>query len=154
MSGDQAALRLLVERYFSAVDRRDWATLRTCFADDARMLFGWDVATGVAAEEVVGGDRIVVAIRRVEHFATSVHALAHTWIEVDGDVAVLDTAATAVLEDRRDRSEPVLRVRGLRYRDEAIRVAGGWVLGTRRHSALWELARPPSPLTPLPPIEP
>ena len=143
-------VRQVVESYFGAVDRREWTELHRCFAEDAEMYFGWDPEKGVASEMVVGADAIVSAIRQVEVFPTSIHALAHTRIDVVGELARVDTTATAVLEDLRTPDEPILRVRGLRYRDEMARSPSGWCIASRRHTPLWELDAPSVPLMPIP----
>lgn len=92
---DEAAVRRLLEGYFHALDVRDMASLRGCFAHDA-------VATyyrGDPEEMVVNGrEAIVVALEGAKaDFTATTHSLANSRVRIDGDCAEASTHAVAYI---------------------------------------------------------
>lgn len=145
---DRWAISDVVNRYFLAVDTRDWPRLRSCFTDDVEAVYeGVRVAGGLdrlmaflTGKSEIGYPLEIVDLRQSMHFMGN-----HT-ATVDGDAAVAETYALAHLVD----APPAglrMRTRGLRYRDELVRVGGGeWRIRRREHILEW--MRLDHPITP------
>ncbi len=125
-------VREVAERYFWALDRRDFKALESCFAPDVQFdLYDGRVKMRSAAE-VVEGLRGVAA-----HEATH-----HAWS--NGDIMVDGARATAIIHAIAYCVQPEseghrVRVRGLRYEDAyALGEAGAWRITVRRHVPVWQ----------------
>ncbi|MFV2020164.1 nuclear transport factor 2 family protein [Micromonospora sp. LOL_023] len=137
-TADRLAVADVVNRYFMAIDRRDWARLRSCFTDDVEGSYeGVRVAGGVDQIMAFFTGRSsfrfpleIVDLRASMHFMGNHHA------EVTGDRAVAETYALAHLIDR-PAGAPRMRTRGLRYLDELVRVDGRWLISRREHLLEW-----------------
>jgi uncharacterized protein (TIGR02246 family) len=127
---DQQQIRAVAERYFHALDSRDFHLAESCFTDDAI----YSTYDGATTE--VGREAILASLRRIEAFAHSMHILASQYADVDGDNARARTIAMAILVDA-DVVDPV-HVRGLTYHDDLVRSTEGWRITHRRHSAHWQ----------------
>ncbi|HLG87295.1 MAG TPA: nuclear transport factor 2 family protein [Alphaproteobacteria bacterium] len=128
----QFRIRGVIERYFNAVDRRDWELLAACFTEDVAFEFNLDTVI-----EVRGRTALVERMSGMPKPAASNHALSSTSILVEGDEATAVTFATAsVVLDRIDGGRVL--VRGLRYDDKLKRVDGAWRIAERRHLPVWQ----------------
>jgi ketosteroid isomerase-like protein len=128
----QFRIRSVIERYFNAVDRRDWELLAACFTEDVVFEFNLDTAI-----EVRGRKALIERMAAMPKPAASNHALSSTSILVDGDSATAVTFATAsVVLDRIDGGQVL--VRGLRYDDTLVRMEGVWRIAQRRHLPVWQ----------------
>jgi hypothetical protein len=135
---DRQAISDLVIRYFTAIDRRDWPLLRTCFTDDVEGVYeGVRVAGGIDAlmrfftgESEFRFPVEIVNLRLAMHFA------GNHWSEVDGERATAQTYALAHLVDE-PPGGPRMRTRGLRYRDQLVRLDGRWLIRRREHILDW-----------------
>jgi uncharacterized protein (TIGR02246 family) len=126
---DEAAIRELTERYFYGVDVHDADVLTTCFTVDATMTINGGERT------MTGRDAIVEALADLP-FASSNHMITGQRTDVDGDRASAHTLAVAFVVDR--GSDPLVRTRGIEYRDELVRAADGWRIDRRSHAARWQ----------------
>jgi len=127
----KARVREVLESYFHSLDAREQDALAACFTEDA-------VAThhsGSESEFTLTGN---VEIARyfcelMRTFASSNHNASNMVIRIRGATATADTfaIATVVGVDR-------VRVRGLRYLDKLVEVAGEWRIRTRTHIPLWQ----------------
>jgi hypothetical protein len=118
-----------IYRYCSAVDRAEWAVLRTVFTADARVRFGnggW----------LDGADTVVNTLETAmrdtvwsHHFVSVYH------IDFAEDEA---TALTYQTSHASVASEPdVVRVTVGRYHDRLRRTSDGWKISTRVMEVLW-----------------
>ena len=128
----QLRIRGVLERYFNAIDRRDWDLLGACFTED--------VAFELNLETVIrlrGRQALIDRMSSMPKPFASIHTLASTSILVEGDEATAVTFGTAqAVLDRVDGGKVL--VRGLRYDDRLRRVDGAWRIAERRHLPLWQ----------------
>lgn len=136
---DRWAISDVVNRYFLAVDRRDWPRLRSCFTEGVEAVYeGVPVAGGrdrlmafLTGESELGYPLEIVDLQRSMHF------MGNHVAEVSGDTAVAETYALAHLVDA-PPSGPRLRTRGLRYLDQLVRLPSGqWRIRRREHILEW-----------------
>lgn len=130
---DRAAIRDLVTEYAAAVDRKDWARVRSCFTDDATCDYAW-----------FAGDLAAVLARIEEglaRFETTMHLVGNHLAEVGEDAASAETYA--VCHHRlRTGTARVDRTVGLRYLDGLVRTTGGWRIRRRDVVVVWERTDP------------
>jgi 3-phenylpropionate/cinnamic acid dioxygenase small subunit len=122
-------------RYTLALDSRDWALLRTCFADSAVARYsGLRPANGYAAIEDV-------CRRSLEPLTASQHLLGNILIELDGGHA----RATSYVQAQHVRTGlpggDKYIVAGI-YRDELSRTPDGWRIARRELDQLWTDGNP------------
>jgi uncharacterized protein (TIGR02246 family) len=135
MTDDAAAITDVVARYGRGLDQRDFAGVAACFTADARASYG-----GVALEP--GVEAIVAHVRRVEQLDATTHLFGIPVIEVDGDGAHAEVAATAILA-----AAGKVTVRGLRYRHRLVRSDGRWQIAELLHTVHWAFEAPASDLS-------
>lgn len=135
MSDDTIArfeIREVAERYFWALDRRDWAALESCFAPDVRYsLYGGKI-------EMRSAQEVVTRLKGIVRYESTHHAWCNGLIEVDGPRAtgVIQATAYCILPEAEGHGA---RVRGLRYEDSYDRNATGqWRIASRRHVPVWQ----------------
>lgn len=128
---DEVEIRALMDRYFHALDTRDWPGFRSCFADDAVAIYH----QGSGRESRLTGNKAITdgIQARIDSYTATVHANANVQLEVAGDRARASTHAVAnvVLEGH-------VLVRGLRYVDELERREGRWLIAKRTHIPMWQ----------------
>jgi uncharacterized protein (TIGR02246 family) len=128
---DEVEIRALMDRYFHALDARDWPGFQDCFAEEAVAIYHH----GTGGElQLTGNKAITDGIRgRIDSYAATVHANANVQVEIAGDRAKASTHAIAnvVLEGQ-------VLVRGLRYVDELERRGGRWLITRRTHIPMWQ----------------
>ena len=118
---DREAIRDVLVRYATAIDRRDGALLRAVYHANATQLWG---AHESPVDAFVPG-----AMRLLERYARTTHQIANERIAIDGDRARSECMCTAThrFADDPDR-ELVMQ---LRYLDDFERREGVWRI-TRR----------------------
>jgi uncharacterized protein (TIGR02246 family) len=126
----RAAITDVLARYARGLDRRDFAEVADCFAADARAEY-----SGVRLES--GVDAIVAHVRGVAQLDATTHLFGLPVIDVDGDEARSEIAATAILA-----GDGRVRVRGLRYRHRLVHRDGRWRIAELVHSLAWEFDAP------------
>jgi hypothetical protein len=129
---DQTAIVDVVYRYATAIDERDWAQLRTCWADDAVTDYG-DIGSWAS------GDEITAFMEKVHvGCLDSLHRVANPVVwEEDGKVlsrAYVD--AVLLFENGK-----AMRAIG-RYEDEHVEVDGEWRIGVRRYRSTYQRLGP------------
>ena len=137
VSARQAILDV-INRYFIAIDHRDWGVLRTCFTPDVTGIYeGVEVAGGVdRLMDFFEGRSAFGFPLEIVDLQISMHVIGTHAARVDGDRAFAETYCLAHLIDR-PAGEPRLRTRGLRYVDELACIEGDWVIRHRRHILDW-----------------
>ena len=126
---DADELRTLLQRYARAADQRDVDALAELFHPDA-------VISGARGEQTL--DAWLDTMRGPRTFPTSMHVLGDPLIELDvgGEQATLDTYAVVYQLGDRDAGNADLTL-GIRYVDDVVRSADGWVIQRRRAETLW-----------------
>jgi DNA-binding protein Fis len=129
---EAAALRSEVEallnRYFAALDGRDFATLRDCFAADA---------TAHYDRPLKGTAAIMTHLREaMSRCAASTHIGGGPVIFNAGGGLTVESPALALLVVEAPDGT-IIRVRGLRYRDLLVRSSRGLVFQRRERRAEW-----------------
>ena len=123
------AITDVIARYGRALDDRDFEAAGACFTEDAQATFsGVVLAPGRAA--------IVAHVSGLASLAASTHLFGLPVIELaaDGRTAHVETTAVAFLAAADDGS---VRTRGLRYRDQFVRVGQEWLIRERVHRVDW-----------------
>jgi len=126
------AARLVLEKYCSCVDRRDWQGLGECFAEDAHAVYN-----SGARRDLFGRAAIVERLRIVTRFLATNHLLSNTNIVVTGVQAKATTNAIAHLVIGETEASRIL-IRGVRYDDELQLADGQWQIKRRMHEPLWQ----------------
>ncbi|MFC2001962.1 nuclear transport factor 2 family protein [Chloroflexota bacterium] len=128
---DRSSIRDIIDRYFFALDRRDWDELSSCFTSDAR----WESSSDNVV--ITGNKAIVERLHFVAKFSASSHMPSSQSIKISGDTAAADTFALVHLVFGPIDNGRIF-VRGLRYLDEFVRTAEGWRIQHRRHIPIWQ----------------
>lgn len=137
---DRDQVARLVRTYARGVDRRDWDLVRSCFAEDA-------VAEGSRKSAPIG-PYLDDLIPGVEYYPTTMHFMGNQLVDVDGDVAQIETYAVAYhwKGDHAGADHPENLVVGVRYHDTLVRRGDGWVITKRRVDPDWRSGSyPPAP---------
>ena len=127
---DRVAIVEVLDRYATALDRRDWALLDDVFTADARVSF--------AAGEVIGSAAIVAAIRAfLDGCGPTQHLLGNYRVRILGDSAESACYARAIHVDAAGQGGRTYEV-GIEYRDLLERTGAGWRIAARSFHTLWE----------------
>lgn len=117
---DREAIAELVRTYARAVDHRDFATIRDCFAPDFRAA-AWGPGN-------MDRDETMAYIEGVAIFRSTMHMMGNQLIHVDGDGA---TAVTRALLTHRIDSSPDRHEHAPRYVERLARRDGRWAIVER-----------------------
>jgi 3-phenylpropionate/cinnamic acid dioxygenase small subunit len=122
-------------RYATALDRRDWSLLRTCFLPDAT----GDYA-GIGA--LSGYDEIERVCRRaLEPLAASQHLLGNFVVALDGNQATVTCYLHAQHVRPGTPGGDTYVVAGT-YTDRHVRTPDGWRIAHRRLEVTWTQGNP------------
>ena len=123
---DRIQINDLLIRYTVAIDTKDWSLLDTCFTPDAHV--DYTSAGGVA------GDYPKVRAwleQALAPFPVTVHALANSVVEIDGDAATARTYVhNPMTFNNPDGSIHIFTV-GAYYNDKLVRTDDGWRIRER-----------------------
>ncbi len=124
---DRIEIQDLLVRYTKAIDEKDFALLDTCFTPDAEV--DYVSSGGIAGSYAEARAWLEKALAP---FPMTVHYIANSEVELDGDRA---RARTAVLNPmgfaNPDGSQHLFTV-GAYYVDELVRTEEGWRIAKRR----------------------
>ncbi|MFD9301627.1 nuclear transport factor 2 family protein [Streptomyces sp. NPDC060048] len=136
---DELAIHRLLETYLFAVDTKDKTVFRTLFTDDA-VLTVMAHPDGTAGIVKSGIEAVVANLDGAAAWGYSTHVTANAYIRVTGrTTATGDSHATAQLVYPATATAPeTVVVRGIRYRDEYVKVAGAWKIRKRVFSPTWQ----------------
>ena len=135
---EKLAIRETLLRYARGIDRRDWPVMVSVFTDDVHAVFQ-GVDLGRHEQAIIDYINNQAANYTI---LSSVHALNNMHIDVHGETAIAETTGIGYLTYRSE-SEPMLRMRSLRYVDQLIRGAGGqWLISERILTNDWEVQLP------------
>ena len=118
---DRDALRRRVERYATAVDRRDLEAAAACFVPEGRLTVG--------------------DLGRLSRYEVTAHLLGHSNHDVDGDRATGESWCRAhhVYEEGGVRRDWIMEIR---YLDRYVRSGEGWRIEDRHLVVEWLEDRP------------
>ena len=133
---DVLAIREVLERYASGVDRRDWRSVGTCFAADCFADYG-------RSDQWQGREAIVDALDVMHReIGPTMHRLSNHTIDVSGDRATGVTYLDAYLKVEH-RGFDLCHVLAT-YHDEFGRTGDGWEISSRRLEVFmrrWEMSK-------------
>ena len=127
---DRTAIVDTVIQYCVAVDKRDWALFADCFAPRVQTEFG----ELQRREFVAIVETALPAFRSTQHLSTN-HIVRFDPDNPDRATCESDMFAQHFLEDAVDGEFYLLRAR---YREEMVRTADGWRIGSITTSNRWE----------------
>ena len=129
---DRLEIQQLMIRYARAIDTQDYELLDTCFVPDAHVDYTASGGTKGAYPEVRAWLEKALA-----PFATMMHMIGNTTLELDGDKA---TSRTYVINPmgfpKADGSVHMFTV-GAHYVDKLVRTGEGWRLAERVEEAVF-----------------
>ncbi|MER5760903.1 nuclear transport factor 2 family protein [Streptomyces sp. NPDC002082] len=136
---DELAIRRLLETYLFAVDTKDKTVFRTLFTDDA-VLTVMAHPDGTAGIVKTGIEAVVANLDGAAAWGYSTHVTANAYIKATSrTTATGDSHATAQLVYPATATAPeTVVVRGIRYRDEYVKIAGVWKIRKRVFSPTWQ----------------
>ena len=130
----ERCLRRVPMRYLSGVDRRDWALVRSCFADDAFVAGSRSTAPL--------DEYLPPLIRGVEFYPVTMHFAGTQTVEVadDGRSGHVDTYAIAFHWRGAQPGEehPENLVLAVRYHDDIAETDGEWRITHRAVTPDWK----------------
>jgi ketosteroid isomerase-like protein len=135
MNPDELAIRELNERYFHALDERDFDGLGACFAEGAVAVYlggSWRMS---------GRAAVVEQLRAIGQFAASTHVPTTAATKVQGTDATGVLYAIAHLLHISDGVQKIF-VRGLKYTDRYVADDGTWLIAERRQDPIWQYEAP------------
>ena len=125
---DRVAIRDLLTRYATAVDRRDWDLYRSVFTTDAEI--DYTSAGGIAGTV----DEVVAFLDEVlSGFEMTQHLVANLEVEVDGDTA----RVTAMFNNPMRLPGGDTWFTGGWYHHDLVRTADGWRSRRLREESAW-----------------
>lgn len=139
-SPDVQAMRAMIERYFAALDNRQFELLRDVFTPDA--IGDWRGEAFAADTILQGVDSIIERVSKVSRFTASTHIGGSSAFQVGTppDTATVVTHAVSFLKTSGE--SPRVIVRGVKYEDDFILTDGGWRIHRRIHQPTWQYAQP------------
>jgi ketosteroid isomerase-like protein len=135
-TSDRMALRLLVEQYAWAADRRDAEAYAGAFTDDAVL------ATN--RRDIVGREQLLGVVANLNRYTVTMHLVGNHEVTfgADGDSATGSTYCVAQHVRVDDSGTERVYVMNIRYDDRYVRVDGGWRMAHRTLNLLWDEDRP------------
>lgn len=132
---DKQAITETCYRYGIALDSRDWATLRTCFTEDAKAIYrGLEPCQNYQDIE----DRCRAVL---EPLTASQHLIGNVTVELEGDEAACVSYLQAQHVKAGTPGGDNYIIAG-RYDDRLVRTADGWRMSERRLEILWTDGNP------------
>lgn len=130
---DEAALRDLAYRYARMMDDMAFDRLPRVFAADA-------VLAG-PGYEMTGHDQLRAGLQALDQFQATLHGVLNSYFEIEGDRATGEVYCVANhVHDV--EGVPFKLDMGIRYQDEYVRGAEGWVIQKRIFKLIWETDQP------------
>ena len=131
---DERDVQHLAIRYADALDRRDWALLRTCFRPDASIVYPFGPVDGYEAIERL-------CRQALDPLDATQHLLGNFAIEVLGDRATCSSYFQAQHVRAGTAGGDSYTVGG-RYLDDLVHTDGGWKISRRRLERMWTSGNP------------
>ena len=128
---DRENIAKVPRSYSRGVDRRDWALVRACFAEDAYV----DGSRASAPiDEYLAG-----LIPGVEYFPVTMHYMGNQMVDVDGDTGFVESYCVAFhwKSGQAGGEHPENLIVGVRYHDSVVRSGDRWIIARRRVDPDW-----------------
>lgn len=123
---DEREIADVMIRYATAIDRRDWQLLETCFTPDFQGDYGEDKQWS-NSEQIV---RHMIDVHK--QFGPTLHRITNIVAHTAPQGAIACSYVDALLMEK-EPGGPKRQVAGL-YEDELVRQASGWRISRRRFS--------------------
>lgn len=124
MDTDKTQIGEVLVRYATGIDQKDWALLRTCWADEIDVDYQ-------QLGNFTDPSALTDVMRQVhENMGPTYHRIGNIAVDVDGDRATVRSYVHAVLMLRPDDAENWIDVIG-HYDDVFVRTDAGWKIRQR-----------------------
>jgi hypothetical protein len=132
---NRTAIINTVNQYFQSLDRREWETLRSCFAEgelaiDFTAMFGGEPTLPTADEQVERSRQLSGGFDATQHMVSS-HVVA-----IDGDEATCETSTQVTMFLPNDRGDDFWEGAGFVGFD-LVRAEEGWHIAGITMTGLW-----------------
>lgn len=134
----ERAITRIVQQYARGVDGRDFARVRACFHEDARVHYG-DWFSGDLDEAMVFLEESVPRLQ------STLHVFGTPWIELDLEAGTADCETYAINSATyppESDGRVIQNVSGTRYTDRFARREGRWAIVERRNRRVWAHNQP------------
>jgi len=136
---DCAAISEVMQRYGMGIDTRDWAALRSCFADAMEIDLSTTPFGSGKPLIAMSGDAWLDSIKRiVSQFAVTQHTISPYHIEVDGDRAVCLAYLQARHFPAEYEDEKSVWGLGGYYTNTMLRTPNGWKIRIWKLTGTWQ----------------
>ena len=142
---DHQAIANTLALHSRGVDRADYALLRSAYADDAAVAYGFFEGDADTFCRILAGAQAAGAV--------TLHRTSNMWIRLEGDAARSESYVVVYTEGAEGEA-PVQRLIGGRYLDRHVRTATGWRLAHRTYVLDWNINRPSTVAWPDSPADP
>ena len=133
---ERLLVREVLEKYFSALDSRNWDQLRSCFLPNVHFsLFDGLVVTDTVEEAIA-------TLTKVGRHEATHHSISNVAITLDGKTASSIIHAVVFLRQAPSSGGRML-VRGIRYVDHLVHGEDGWKISRRAHIPQWQYEADP-----------
>ena len=129
---DEREVSLLLTRYATALDEKDWELLATCFLPEAVAIYGEVIGRMEGFQAILGACRATL-----EKLDSSQHIVTNHEIEIDGDTAKARCYVHAQHTKSGTAGGDNFVIGGI-YIDEIVRTADGWRIRQRELKMLWQ----------------
>jgi len=119
-------VRETLERYLGSLDDKDWDGIAECFTDDSISYYNDE------PDALHGGTGVADWLHRMVAYDATDHSLSNVRTKIDGGTATAHSYVMATLHQGGEGLGRV-QVRGIDYKDELVRVEGGWRITRRLH---------------------
>ncbi|HKD70121.1 MAG TPA: nuclear transport factor 2 family protein [Candidatus Binataceae bacterium] len=135
---DRAQIIELMHRYATAVDSKDWTTLRSLFTDEiGSEMIGLQADLGLPVNTTA--DRWVDVISRgLARYSVTQHSMSNHRIDLKGDGATCTVYVVAHHFLRDPGDGPSIYSVGGYYNNTIVRTSGGWKIGKWKLVGTWE----------------
>lgn len=133
---DRASIISTVNQYFQSLDRREWGTLRSCFAEgelaiDFTAMFGGEPTSPTADEQVELSRQLSGG------FDATQHMMGSQVVAIDGSEATCETSTQVTMFLPNDRGDDLWKGAGFVDFD-LVREDEGWHITGITMTGLWE----------------
>lgn len=135
---DRTEIKELMHRYATAVDSKDWVTLRSVFTGEiGAEMVGLDADLGLPVNTTA--DRWIDVISRgLARYSVTQHSMSNHRIELKGDKAVCTTYVVALHFIREGKDGQSIYSVGGYYCNDIVRTADGWKIANWNLVGTWE----------------
>jgi len=130
---DRDEIANVLARHSRGVDRADYPLLRSAYADDGEVAYGFFTGPAETFARILADAQKPGAI--------TLHRTSNMWIRLEGGAAISESHVTAYTQTP-DEAGPTQRLIGGRYLDRHARTEDGWRLKHRTYVLDWNMNWP------------